>query len=84
MTAFPAYPDGQDFRKNDARRCVTDRTRQTDDKAKTGTGGKPADRRPGGRDEAREARLAAALRANLRRRKAAGQRDPDGSSQDES
>ena len=66
------------------RRCVTDRTRQTDDKAKPGKGGKQADRKPGGRDDAREVRLAAALRANLRRRKAAGQRDTDGSSQDES
>ena len=62
---------------------VTDRTRQTDDTAKAGGGTKPAGRKPGGRDEAREARLAAALRANLRRRKAAGQRDTDGPPQDE-
>ena len=66
---------------------MTDRTRQTDDRAKAGkepgNGGKQADRKPGGRDDAREARLAAALRANLRRRKAAGQRDEGGASQDE-
>ncbi|WP_249693632.1 hypothetical protein [Stappia sp. WLB 29] len=62
---------------------MTDRTRQTTDKAKADGGGKPIGRKPGGRDEAREARLAAALRANLRRRKAAGQRDTDGSRQDE-
>ena len=86
--AFPAYRGGSGHFHNDARRCVTDRTRQTDDRAKAGkepgSGGKQADRKPAGRDDAREARLAAALRANLRRRKAAGQRDTEGSSQDES